>query len=84
LFPIREATRCANNLVLDVLLDLFEVAPVNRPVLEQAAMLVGASAIATRNTKDFKKSIITVLDPAELLSTIHAMESDKKSKKGRS
>lgn len=65
------------------LLELFEIAPVNRSViekalrskiedfedavLEQAGCLVGAEAIITRNTKDFRKSSIKALDPTELL-----------------
>ncbi|MCK4599748.1 PIN domain-containing protein [Candidatus Bipolaricaulota bacterium] len=65
------------------LLDLFEIAPVNRSViekalqskiedfedavLEQAGRLTGAEAIITRNTKDFRKSSIKALDPTELL-----------------
>ena len=68
------------------LLDLFKIAPVNRSViekalrskiedfedavLEQAACLVGAEAIITRNTKDFRRSSIKALDPAELLSAL--------------
>ena len=68
------------------LLELFEVAPVNRPVLEgalqskiadfenavveQAGRLIGAEAIITRNTKDFRRSSIKALDPAELLSAV--------------
>ena len=66
------------------LLELFEIAPVNRPVieqalhnriadfedavLEQAARLVGAEAIITRNTKDFRKSAVKALDPLAFLS----------------
>jgi len=73
------------------LLDLFEIAPVNRPVIEQAlrskirdfedavleqsARLVGADAIATRNIKDFEKSAVTVFDPAELVSAVSARKS---------
>lgn len=65
------------------LLELFEIAPVNRPVieqalqskiedfedavLEQAGRLAGVEAIITRNTKDFRKSSIKALDPTELL-----------------
>ena len=68
------------------LLDLFEIAPVNRSViekalrskiedfknavLEQAGCLVGAEVIITRNTKDFRKSSIKALDPTELLSAL--------------
>ena len=68
------------------LLDLFKIAPVNRSViekalrskiedfedavLEQAARLVGAEAIITRNTKDFRRSSIKALDPAELFAAL--------------
>ena len=74
---------------LQRLLDLFEIAPVNRPVLEQAlrsgisdfedavleqsAQLVSADAITTRNVKDFKKSTVKTLDPAELIAAVEAM-----------
>ncbi len=70
------------------LLELFEIAPVNRPVIEealrsritdfedavieQAAHLVGAQAIISRDTKGFKRSIVKVLDPAELLAYLEA------------
>ena len=76
---------------LQRLLNLFEVAPVNRPVLEQAlhskisdfedavleqsGRLVAVDAIVTRNLKDFKKSAVAVLDPSELLSAINTMKS---------
>jgi predicted nucleic acid-binding protein len=81
--PRSEARRA-----LQALLGLFEVAPVNRAVLEgalrsriedfedavleQAGLLVGAEAIITRNTKHFRKSSIKALDPTELLRTIEA------------
>jgi len=74
------------RLALRGLLNLFKIAPVNRSViekalrskiedsenavLEQAARLVGAEAIITRNTKDFRRSSIKALDPAELLSAL--------------
>jgi predicted nucleic acid-binding protein len=73
------------------LLNLFEIAPVNRPVLEQAlrsdisdfedavleqaGRLVGADVIVTRNLKDFQISAITVFDPLELISALEAKES---------
>ena len=73
------------------LLDLFEIAPVNRPVIEQAlrskirdfedavleqsARLVSADAITTRNTRDFAKSEVTVFDPAELVAMVGAKDS---------
>ena len=76
---------------LKKLLDLFEIAPVNRPVLEQAlrsgisdfedavleqaGRLVAADAITTRNVRDFEKSTVTVYDPRELISTVKMMES---------
>jgi predicted nucleic acid-binding protein len=76
---------------LQRLLDLFEIAPVNRPVLEQAlrsgipdfedavleqsARLVSVEAITTRNLSDFKKSSVTAMDPPELLAAVEAMES---------
>ena len=64
------------------LLTLFEVAPVNRQILEsalvagfsdfedavihEAACHVGAEAIVTRNQKDFKKSRISVYSSEEI------------------
>lgn len=73
---------------LQRLLNLFEIAPVNRPVLEhalksgipdfedavleQSGRLVIADVIVTSNTKDFAKSVVTVLDPAELLNVINS------------
>jgi predicted nucleic acid-binding protein len=76
---------------LQQLLNLFEVAPVNRPVLEQAlrsgisdfedavleqsGRLVAVDVITTRNVKDFKKSAVPALAPAELLSTIDTIDS---------
>ena len=70
------------------LLELFEIAPVNRPVIEEAlgsriedfedavieqsAHLVGAQAIISRDTKGFKRSIVKVLDPTELLAFLEA------------
>ena len=76
---------------LQRLLDLFEIAPVNRPVLEQAlrsdiadfedavleqaSRLVGVNVIVTRNIRDFAKSSVTVLDPLELISTLDESES---------
>jgi predicted nucleic acid-binding protein len=66
------------------LLDLFDIAPVNRPVLEQAfhsdisdfedavlahsAALIGADFIITRNMKDFRGSPIPAIDPNEFIA----------------
>lgn len=72
--------------VLHRLLELFEIAPVNRAVIEEALQskitdfddavlahaggLVGVDAIITRNTKDFQPATIKALDPIEFLSSL--------------
>ena len=77
--PNKEASKS-----IERILDLFEVAPVNRAILEQAlrseiddfedavleqsAKLVDAKVIVTRNLKDFRKAEVTALDPEELIS----------------
>ena len=79
-------SRAAARKALHRLLELFKVAPVNRPVIEEALQskmvdfkdavlahagsLVDVDAIVTRNTKDFRQATIKALDPAELLSII--------------
>ena len=71
---------------IEKLLNLFEVAPVNRHVLEsaliadfndfedavihEAACHVGAEAIVTRNQKDFKKSRIPVYSSDEMAKIV--------------
>jgi predicted nucleic acid-binding protein len=86
----RALTAMKARSALQGLLDIFEVAPVNRPVLEQAlrseisdfedavleqsGRLVAVDAIVTRNIKDFRKSTVTVLDPVELLSAVDTIE----------
>lgn len=83
---------------LQRLLNLFEIAPVNRPVLEQAlrsgiadfedavleqaGRLGAVDAITTRNVRDFGKSTITVFDPLELISTVKAKESTSQATDG--
>ena len=73
---------------LQRLLSLFEIAPVNRSVLEQAlrsrlsdfedavleqaGRLVAVDAITTRDLKHCQKSSVAILDPAELISTVNA------------
>lgn len=73
---------------IKLLLELFDVAPVNRPVLEdalsvkfndfedaviyQSARSVNADGIVTRNPKDFKKSKISVYSPRELITAINS------------
>ena len=72
------------------LMALFEIAPVNRPVLEaavastfvdfedavlhEAACHFGVDAIVTRNRKDFRHARIPVHDPAELAAILSAAE----------
>lgn len=69
-------------------LSLFDVAMVNRAVVDaalekdfqdfedgvthEAARLYGAEMIITRNPRDFRKSVIPVLSPVELLELISA------------
>ncbi len=72
------------------LLSLFDVAPVNRQVLESALVLdfsdfedaviheaachVGADAIVTRNQRDFRKSGVTVYTPEEMAKVLISMK----------
>ena len=78
--PRRDAHKAVSKL-----LELFEIAPVNRAVLEealkssisdfedavieQAARLAGAEVIITRNQKDFRQSSLRILGPDEFLSS---------------
>jgi predicted nucleic acid-binding protein len=70
------------------LISLFEIAPVNRPVIEralgtriqdfedavmvEAGLLAGADSIVTRNTKDFAGSPLKVFEPKEFLAQFSA------------
>ena len=72
------------------LLDLFQIAPVDREVvagaldlgfadfedavIHEAAVLAEASAIVSRNGGDFKGSRIPVFDPTEMLAAVCASE----------
>jgi predicted nucleic acid-binding protein len=85
-FMERSLPRRESRDALQRLLGLFEIAPVNRPVLERAlAMsmrdyedavltaageLVGAEAIVTRNVKDFGRSPLRVFHPDEFLAAM--------------
>ena len=69
------------------LLKIFEIAPVNRSVLERAlalkmrdyedavliasAELVGAEVIVTRNVKDFVRSPLRIFQPDEFLAALN-------------
>jgi predicted nucleic acid-binding protein len=82
----RSLDRDVEKTALHRLLEMFEIAPVNRSVLEEAlqsrmidfedavlsyaANLVGATIIVTRNTKDFHNSPVSAMDPVEFLSGI--------------
>ncbi len=76
---------------IDKLLRLFEVAPVNRAVLQgaletegfadfedavlhEAARQVDADALVTRNERDFKKAVLTVYGPGELINMVSAQQ----------
>ena len=68
------------------LISLFEIATVNRPVIERALLskiqdfedavlneagqMAGADFVITRNTKDFAKSALKVCDPNEFLALL--------------
>ncbi|MFH1024057.1 MAG: PIN domain-containing protein [Planctomycetota bacterium] len=76
--------RPAAHQALRTLLELFEIAPVNRAVLEealksrvadfedavldQAARLAGAEIVVTRNQADFRHASLKILGPDEFLS----------------
>lgn len=71
---------------IKLILELFEIAPINRAVLEdaiglvfsdyedavvhQSAIGINADGIVTRNANDYKKSKIAVYSPLELISAI--------------
>ena len=73
------------------LLSLFDIAPVNRVVIEnalaadfsdfedavihEAALHAGAKYIVTRNPKDFRKSKLPVFEPRQLLSMLTLLDS---------
>ena len=79
---------------VDKLLALFEVAPVNRGILEaalqarftdfedavthEAARQVGADALVTRNLRDFKHSAVPVYSPGDMLALVEAGRSDNR------
>ena len=75
------------------LLRLFEVAPVNRSVLEaaleaegfrdfedavlhEAARQADADALVTRNESDFRKAVLAVYEPRELINIVQARLAD--------
>ena len=75
---------------LRMLLSIFDVALVNKPVLEralaspmkdfedavlaEAGVLVGAKAVVTRNARDFSRASIPALTPQEFLLRFDAAE----------
>jgi hypothetical protein len=76
------------------LIRLFEIAPVNRAVIEralsgrmedfedavlaEAGCLAGATCLVTRNAKDFVMAGLKVFNPEEFLTVFKAVESEKK------
>jgi predicted nucleic acid-binding protein len=74
------------------LMGMFEIAPVNRPVLaaalessfadfedavaHEAARQVSADAIVTRNPRDFKKAALPIWSPDELCRMLDLRERD--------
>jgi len=78
------------QLEIGKLFTLFEIAPVNRAVLEDAIRLnfsdfedavlhetarhVGAQAIVTRDPKDFKRVVLPVYSPAEFAKMLDALK----------
>ncbi len=68
------------------LTELFDIAPVNRSVIEEALKskmkdfedavlshagdLVGVDAVVTRNTQNFRQAPVKALDPTELISIL--------------
>jgi len=85
--------RSKANECVELLLCLFEVAPVNRAVIETArtlnlkdfedaviyasALHSGCNCIVTRNLKDFSKSEIPVFSPEELLKVLRVKDETK-------
>ena len=80
----RSLTKKQSRDTLHRLMQLFEIAPVNRSVIEEAlaskisdfedavlaqsGILAGVDLIITRNLKDFKKSTVRVVEPIEFLA----------------
>jgi len=76
---------------INKLVKICEIAPINRSVIEEslkidfcdfedailheAAIFVGADAIVTRNTKDFKTARLKIFTPRQLLSLIDTVKS---------
>jgi predicted nucleic acid-binding protein len=74
--------------LVETLLDVLQVAPVDREVVagalelgfadfedavvHEAAALAGATAIVTRNGRDFRGATIAVFDPVEMLAALRA------------
>lgn len=79
-------TRKQANTIITKLLQLFEIAPVNRIVLEDALTLnfndfedaviysaathCGAQGLVTRDLKGFKKAILPIYNPFEILAIL--------------
>jgi len=82
---------------IELLLELFEIAPVNRSTIQEAltakfsdfedaiiyksALHVNANGIVTRNPKDFKQATINIYQPKELLAALTPNDQQKAPKK---
>ena len=71
---------------IELLLELFEIAPINRPIFQEAleinfshfedavvyqsAISINCDGIVTSNVKDYKKSKISIYNPGELLKAL--------------
>lgn len=80
----------AANRHVRTLLDIFQIAPVDREIIEdalglgfddfedavlhEAAVFAEATAIVTRNAKDFERASLAVFDPPELLAAVLAAD----------
>jgi hypothetical protein len=78
----RIEARAGTTVVLNMLLKIFDIAPVTRAVIDSAAnskfedfedsvlhesaVAAGVDGIVTRNQKDFEKSTIAIYSPQEL------------------
>ena len=76
----RAIPKGAARAALRRLIRIFDIAPVNRPVIESAlddrmadfedAVLAWAGCVITRNVKDFKGAPLKAFEPAEFLRLI--------------
>ena len=82
----RIAARAGTTALLDMLLKIFDIAPVTRAVIERAAnsrfedfedsvlhesaIAAGVDGIVTRNQRDYEKSVVAIYSPQELEASL--------------